>query len=506
MSCPRPGDVRRALPLGTGAVERPRRTDSSSSRRASCRPARHWTPGSGEGGDALWLAERGWHVTAVDFSTVALERAAAAAAARGLGERIEWVHADLGSWTPPEGSFDLVTAHYLHASWVDRSALFRRLAAAVAPGGTLLVVGHLLVEGDDDGHGHGHDGGVGDGRGQLHEHDPAAFYTAEEVMAALDPAQWQDVVTETRDRDPAAADRTGNHVPDTVLVAAAVGTAVGLSVPGARSGQERGRPRSARAAATAFSCSRSRASSRCTSTPRRVSRRSAARSRGRAEPPGRGWAGGGSSRPPLLQVGDVLAARPTRASRAGRAAAAAMGSGMRSRRPTAARIASCRPVSDAASRSAPRSTDTGVEVGGDGRLGESVAEVADPPLLGGEPGGGTAASATSSAAPRARAGRRRRSRRCGRCRPLRGPRDASSTAKASAAPARTCSRQNLVDGRRRPRRPRAGTPPGRGPPARRGGRLEDDGRRGRRAIEPAICSPDSTSARPGAGWLGSVTR
>ena len=168
--------------------------------------------GSGEGG---------WQVTAVDFSTVALERAAAAAAARGLGERIEWVHADLGSWSAPEGSFDLVTAHYLHASWVDRSALFRRLADAVAPGGTLLVVGHLLVEGDehDHGHGHGHDGGVGDGRGQLHERDPAAFYTAEEVMAALDPAQWQDVVTETRDRDPAAADRTGNHVPDTVLVA-----------------------------------------------------------------------------------------------------------------------------------------------------------------------------------------------------------------------------------------------------------------------------------------------
>ena len=175
--------------------------------------------GSGEGGDALWLAERGWQVTAVDFSTVALDRAAAAAAARGLGERIEWVHADLGSWTAPEGSFDLVTAHYLHATWVDRSALFRRLAAAVAPGGTLLVVGHLLVEGDDHGHdhGHGHDGG--DGRGQLNERDPAAFYTAEEVMAALDPAQWQDVVTETRDRDPAAADRTGNHVPDTVLVA-----------------------------------------------------------------------------------------------------------------------------------------------------------------------------------------------------------------------------------------------------------------------------------------------
>jgi SAM-dependent methyltransferase len=183
------------------------------------RPGRALDAGSGEGGDALWLAERGWRVTAVDFSTVALERAAAQATARGLGDRIEWLHADLGTWMPPQGSFDLVTAHYLHATWVDRSALFRRLAAAVAPGGTLLVVGHLLVEGHDHGHGHEHGHHGAEGRGQLHDRDPAAFYTAEEVMSALDPAEWRDVVTETRDRDPAAAERTGNAVPDTVLVA-----------------------------------------------------------------------------------------------------------------------------------------------------------------------------------------------------------------------------------------------------------------------------------------------
>ena len=167
--------------------------------------------GSGEGGDAQWLAERGWRVTAVDFSTVALERAAALAAARGLGDRIEWLHADLGTWAPPEGAFDLVTAHYLHATWADRPGMFRRLAAAVAPGGTLLVVGHLLSA--DGGHHHGEHG---HGHG---EHDPAVFYTAEEVAAFLDPAEWSDVVTELRDRDPGAVERTGNPVPDTVLVA-----------------------------------------------------------------------------------------------------------------------------------------------------------------------------------------------------------------------------------------------------------------------------------------------
>ncbi len=173
------------------------------------RPGRALDAGSGEGGDALWLAGRGWHVTAVDFSTVALARAAALAAVLGVAGRIEWVPADLDVWTPAEGSFDLVTAHYLHARWNDRPALFRRLAAAVAPGGTLLVVGHLLGEAG----GHEHE------NGQLQERDLKAFYTAEDVAAMLDPGEWPDVVPEVRDRDPQAAERTGNSVPDTVLVA-----------------------------------------------------------------------------------------------------------------------------------------------------------------------------------------------------------------------------------------------------------------------------------------------
>ena len=163
--------------------------------------------GSVEGGDALWLAERGWRVTAVDFSPVALERGAAAAAARGLADRIEWRHADLDGWTPPERSFDLVTAHYLHATWTDRDRMFRGLAAAVAPGGTLLVVGHLLDESSEHEHGHGH------------RHEPGALYTAGEVAAVLEPESWVVVAAEERDRDPDAAHRTGNPVPDTVLVA-----------------------------------------------------------------------------------------------------------------------------------------------------------------------------------------------------------------------------------------------------------------------------------------------
>ena len=98
-----------------------------------------------------------------------------------------------------------MTAHYLHAIWSDRSGMFRRLASAVAPCGTLLVVGHLL--GEDWGH------------GQHHAHAPGALYTAEYVASLLDPAEWPDVVTETRTRDPEAVSRTANHAPDTVLVA-----------------------------------------------------------------------------------------------------------------------------------------------------------------------------------------------------------------------------------------------------------------------------------------------
>jgi SAM-dependent methyltransferase len=169
--------------------------------------------GCGEGADALWLAERGWRVTGVDFSAVALDRAAAHARARGLDDRITWLREDLDVWTPAAGGFDLVTAHYLHSHGPDRPALFARLAGAVAPGGTLLVVGHLLGEGAGDRHHADHE------QPGAHGHDPDLLYTAEDVAAVLDPAQWQDVVTETRDRDAAAAARTDNPAPDTVLVA-----------------------------------------------------------------------------------------------------------------------------------------------------------------------------------------------------------------------------------------------------------------------------------------------
>jgi protein-L-isoaspartate O-methyltransferase len=110
---------------------------------AGLQPGTALDAGAGEGGDACWLAARGWEVTAADISGVALERAARRASERGLA--ITWLHADLAKASAP-GTYDLVTAHFLHVPKSEQPPLFRHLAAAVAPGGTLLVVGHDLSD------------------------------------------------------------------------------------------------------------------------------------------------------------------------------------------------------------------------------------------------------------------------------------------------------------------------------------------------------------------------
>jgi SAM-dependent methyltransferase len=143
--------------------------------------------GCGEGADAIWLAERGWHVTAVDFSSVALERGAAQAAERGadVSRRIDWLQLDLTEWIPAEASYDLVSAQFLHLPKQPRESLFRRLAASVAPGGTLLIVGH-----------HPSDLQTTIPRPPM----PELLFTAPEVAALLDPHGWDIVASEARPR------------------------------------------------------------------------------------------------------------------------------------------------------------------------------------------------------------------------------------------------------------------------------------------------------------------
>ena len=149
--------------------------------------------GCGEGADAMWLAERGWQVTGVDISQVALDRAAAQGAARGL--RVDWVQADLLAEPPAEAAFDLVTAHFMQLPTPERVALYDRLAAAVRPGGTLLLVGH-----------HPLDMHTTIGRPHL----PEMFFTAEELAVRLDPEVWQVQVVDARSRR--ATDPHGQQV------------------------------------------------------------------------------------------------------------------------------------------------------------------------------------------------------------------------------------------------------------------------------------------------------
>jgi SAM-dependent methyltransferase len=104
--------------------------------------------GCGEGADVVWLAERGWRVTGVDVSVVALERAKQHAGEAGLADRTSWLQADLVAGDALPDGADLVSAQYLHVPTAAFPAVYAAIAAAVRPGGTLLVVGHHPADRD----------------------------------------------------------------------------------------------------------------------------------------------------------------------------------------------------------------------------------------------------------------------------------------------------------------------------------------------------------------------
>lgn len=140
--------------------------------------------GCGEGGDAIWLAQRGWAVTAVDVSAVALERAAAHARRAGVDDRITWARHDLDD-TFPSGAFDLVSAHYLHSpEHAQSNRLLERAVAAVASRGTLLLVGHASVA---------------PWSWDQHARLPGAVQVLERL--GLDARNWTTVVCEDRARE-----------------------------------------------------------------------------------------------------------------------------------------------------------------------------------------------------------------------------------------------------------------------------------------------------------------
>ncbi|MEU9888799.1 class I SAM-dependent methyltransferase [Sphaerisporangium sp. NPDC051011] len=160
--------------------------------------------GCGEGADAVWLAGRGWRVTAVDVSEVALERAAARAVEAGVGGLVEWQRRDLGVSFPP-GVFDLVSAHFLHSyAELPRERILRWGAAAVAPGGVLLVVGH-----------------AGPPPWEAEARPGVSLPTPGEVLAGLDlsPGGWEVEVCEEYERVQLGPDgRPGTRVDNVLRV------------------------------------------------------------------------------------------------------------------------------------------------------------------------------------------------------------------------------------------------------------------------------------------------
>lgn len=136
-------------------------------------PGRALDLASGEGRNTIWLAERGWRVTAVDFSSVATERTRRLAAER-LGDkagRVTALTADLMTWVPEPVSADLVVLAYLQLAAGERTHAHRLAAAALAPGGTFLLIAH---------HSDNLTQGVGGPQ------DPAVLFTERDVVADLE--------------------------------------------------------------------------------------------------------------------------------------------------------------------------------------------------------------------------------------------------------------------------------------------------------------------------------
>jgi len=106
----------------------------------SMAPGRALDVACGEGRNSVWLASRGWDVVGVDFSSTGLAKARRLAADRQVD--VTWIEADLVAWEPPPSAFDLVIVLYLHLAADRRRTVLGHVAAALAPGGVLLVIGH----------------------------------------------------------------------------------------------------------------------------------------------------------------------------------------------------------------------------------------------------------------------------------------------------------------------------------------------------------------------------
>ncbi|HWI44230.1 MAG TPA: class I SAM-dependent methyltransferase [Nocardioides sp.] len=161
----------------------------------------------GEGGDAIWLAQRGWRVTAVDVSEVALRKVAIHAEQAGVADRVRLGLYDALDEPRPAGRrrFDLVTVSFLHVPVPDFAPIYRGISDAVAPGGRLLVTAH-------------HPDDVS--TGARHDHGPGLMFEPERVLTtlAVDAAgsPWEVEVADTPVREQQMPDGPV-RVKDTVV-------------------------------------------------------------------------------------------------------------------------------------------------------------------------------------------------------------------------------------------------------------------------------------------------
>lgn len=155
--------------------------------------------GSGEGAEAAWLAAHGWSVTAVDISAHALTRAAAHPRPDTGPGSATWVQADLTEWEPDQ-HVDLVTTFYAHPA-MPQHAFYKRISKWVAPGGTLLIVGHDRDHRNSNGH----------------AHPENAVTRPEQVQDLLDPTGWIVHTAEIRERVVAPRSDTRITLQDVII-------------------------------------------------------------------------------------------------------------------------------------------------------------------------------------------------------------------------------------------------------------------------------------------------
>jgi SAM-dependent methyltransferase len=153
---------------------------------ATLPPGRALDAGCGHGAEALWLASHGWRVDAVDFAATALAHGRSLAEALGddVAERIDWIEGDLAQWLPQRNRYDLVVCLYVHvAGAVDD--MVKRMAAGVATGGTLFMVGHQPIDPVT--------GATTIAASQVQ-------VSVEAALAALDSDAWEILIAEERQR------------------------------------------------------------------------------------------------------------------------------------------------------------------------------------------------------------------------------------------------------------------------------------------------------------------